>query len=233
MTSVEAKEVLDKIVGQIFGYKNPYTLDQFQEKYTFDVRLPAQVSDSTTGEITWASSTNPTKFIKLENAKKRAEIDDFMLPKRELGDMQSILQAWSETNYTATERNLESINIHESDCCYSCENVYRCQDCNASKNILFSDGIREGTEYAAAIQRSHNCTYCIRIDDSQNCSNSFNVSWSNKVSDSLFINDCFDVSDCIFCSHIAGKRFCIANMQYEEEEYKKIRDMVVRWILTN
>ena len=42
MTSQEAKIVLDKIVGQIFGYQNPYTLEQFAEKFAFDVRLPAR-----------------------------------------------------------------------------------------------------------------------------------------------------------------------------------------------
>jgi hypothetical protein len=38
--------------------------------------------------------------------------------------------------------------------------------------------------------------------------------------------------DCLFCSHLSGKRFCIANMQFEEEEYYKIKEQVVRWVLT-
>jgi hypothetical protein len=232
MTSQEAKAVLDKIVGQIFGYQNPYTLEQFVQKFAFDVRLPAEVHDSTTGEPTWASSTNPTKFMTLDNSRKRAEVDDFMLPKRPLNNIQEILAAWNETNYTATERQIESINVHESDCIYNCENVYRSQDCSQSKNILFTDSGHH-SESIAAVQRSKNITNSIRVDDSQNTDSSFSVSWSNKVSKSFFINDCFDVMECMFCSHIAGKRFCVANIQLEEAEYRKLEAEVKKWILTS
>ena len=231
MTTPEAKQVLDTIMGQIFGYQNPFTLEQFIQKYAFDVRLPSEVYDSTTGEKTWASSTNPTKFMKLDHIKERAEVDDFMIPQRPLTDIRSILTAWNETNYTGTERTIESLNVHESDCIYNCENVYRSQDCNQSKNVICCDSVHN-SESVAAIQRSKNLTYCIRVDDSQNISSSFSVSWSNKVSNSLFINNCFDVTDSMFCSHMAGKRFCIANMQFEEAEYKQLREQVVRWILT-
>jgi hypothetical protein len=232
MTPQIAQQILDKIVGQIFGYQNPLSLEQFAQKYAFDVRLPSQVQDSTTGEATWAASTNPTKFITLDNARKRSEIDDFMLPKREITSIQDILQAWNETNYTSTERQIESINIAESDCVYNSENVFRSTDAIRSKNVLFSEAALD-CEFVAAVQRSNFSTFCIRLEDSQNCSNSFSVAWSNKVTNSLFINDCFDVSDCMFCSHIAGKKFCIANMQFEEEEYRKIKDIVVRWILSS
>ena len=232
MTPTLAKQILDKVVGQIFGFQNPFTLEQFAQKYAFDVRLPAQVYDSTTGELTWASSTNPTKFITLDNARKRADIDDFMLPKRPINTIQDILQVWGETNYTSTERQLESLNVAESDCIYNCENVYRSQDCNRSKNILFCDSAHD-SEFVAAVQRSRDSTFCIRLDDSKFCNNSFSVSWSNKVTNSFFINDCFDLVECMFCSHIAGKQFCIANMQFEEQEYRKIKEQVVRWVLTS
>ncbi len=230
MVAQEAKQVLDKIIGQVFGFQNPYTLDQFMQKYAFDIRLPSQVYDSTTGELSWVASTNPTKFITLNNARARAEVDDFMLPKRELNSIEDILAAWSETNLFTTERYMESINVHESDAINSCENVYRSLDCTRSKNVLFSDGAVD-SEYIAAVQRSIRIAFGIRVEDSQNISNSFSVVWSNKVVNSLFINDCFDISDSMFCSHIAGKRYCIANMQYEESEYKRLREMVVRWIL--
>ncbi len=239
MTSQQAKEILDKIVGQVFGYQNPLSLEQFMQKYAFDVRLPSQVSDSLTGEPTWASSTNPTKFLSMENARQQVADssfgvgDGFMVAKRDLRSIQDMLQAWSAVNFTTTERQVESLNVAESDCVYNSENVYRSQDINYSKNVIFSDGAQNGCEYVAATQRSQRSTFCIRLEDSQSCTNSFSVSWSNKVSNSFFINDCFDVSDCMFCYNLASKRFCIANMQFEEAEYKKLRDDVVRWILTS
>lgn len=234
MTAAQAKEVLDKIVGQVFGYKNPYTLEQFMQKYAFDVRLPSQVNDVTTGQVTWASSVNPTRFITMDNARKRAEVDDWLVPKKPLASIQDMLAAWNEVNMTATERQIDSINFAESDMIYGSENVYRSQDIHESKNILFCDAIMGGTcEYVAASQRSHSSNFCIRLEDSKESSNSFAVSWSGKVVNSLFVHDCYDVYECMFCSHIASKQFCIANMQFEEEEYRKLKDIVIRWILTS
>lgn len=40
MDKKQAQLILDKIVGQIFGYKNPYDLDSFQSKFAFDIILP-------------------------------------------------------------------------------------------------------------------------------------------------------------------------------------------------
>ena len=74
MDSKQAQSMLDHIIGQITGYKNPLSLDQFQAKYAFDVRLPQQVTDSTTGQATWSQSPNPSKFITVENTWK---MEDF------------------------------------------------------------------------------------------------------------------------------------------------------------
>jgi hypothetical protein len=231
MKQPQAQEILDKIVGQVFGYKNPMMLEQFMQKYAFDVRLPRQVNDSTTGEVTWAGSTNPTKFITMANARKRGEDQDLM-PGRALPDIQSILAAWNETNYMSTERMIESVNVGESDNIVQSENVLRSQFITRSKNILFSDAIND-SEFLAASQRSQTSTFSVKVDDSQNVANSFFVTWSNKVTNSFFINDCFDVTDCMFCTNTAGKQYCVANMQYDEAEYRRIKDMVVRWILTS
>lgn len=227
-----AKQILDKIVGQIFGYQNPWTLEQFAQKYAFDARLPSQVFDSTTGEPGWAQSTNPTKFITMDNARKRAEVDDFMLPKQEIKGIQDILAIWSQTNHTSTDRVIDSINVAESDNVIGSENVYRCVEAIRSKNVVYCESPVE-CEFMAGIIRTQRSSFCIRTEDSQNCVNSFSVSWSNKVTNSFFIQDCFDVTDCMFCSHLAGKQYCIANMQFEEAEYKKIRDEVIRWILAS
>ncbi len=231
MTDEQAQELLDKIVGQVFGYKNPFTLEQFRQKYAFDIRLPVEVNDSTTGESTWAISSNPSKFLTMKNAMDQTKFPDFMVQATPLNGLEDIIAAWQKTNLTTTERTLESINVGKSDNIYSSENIYHSQDIMASKNILFS-GSSQNSESCACTQRSQGLTYCIRVDDSKNCSNSFEVNWSNKIANSFFIQDCYDLSDCMFCSHIASKQYCIANMQFEEAEYKRLRDIVVRWILT-
>jgi hypothetical protein len=57
MTEIEAKQVLDKIVEQVFKIKNPLSLDQFRDKFAFDVKIPMRVYDSTTNEETWIRGT--------------------------------------------------------------------------------------------------------------------------------------------------------------------------------
>jgi len=224
--------ILDKICANVFGYKNPFTPEQFLQKFGFDIKLPSEVIDSTDGTKTWAQSVNPTKYITLKNAFKRSEVDDWLIPKRPLNNIKDILAAWSETNFAATERQIESIDVFESDNVYNCQSVYRSTDVHFSKNI-FGCTDSHKLEYVACSQRSNTSVYSIRIEDSKECSNSFNVIWSGKISNSLFINDSYDMNECMFCSHMRSKRFCITNMQFEEEEYHKIKKMVVEWALTS
>lgn len=238
MTSTEAQKMLDKIVGQIFGYQNPLSLEQFMQKFTFDIRLPQEVIDSTDGSKTWAQSTNPTRFVKLENARdaennaKPGEAASFLRPTRPLGNLQEVLTAWNEINITTAERYKDSINVAESDTIHNSENVFRSQDINHCRNILFCDGVKNGCEFMAACQRSEASTFGIRIEDSAECSNCFNVSWSIKQTNCMFMHDCGDMQDSMFCTNISGQRFCIANMQYTEAEYRKLREEVIRWVLS-
>jgi hypothetical protein len=48
----------------------------------------------------------------------------------------------------------------------------------------------------------------------------------------MFIHDAADMQDSMFCTNIKGKRFCIANMQFEEAEYRKLQKEVIAWILS-
>ena len=232
MNATEAKKILDKIIGQIFGYQNPLSLEQFMQKFTFDVRLPQQVFDSTDGTPTWAASTNPTRFIKMDNARNNEVTDtEGLYPKEPINSLQGLLDKWSRINLTTTERQIDSLNVAESDDVIRSENVYRSQSIQRSKNVLFSDGVHD-SEFIVAGQRAGDNTFCIRIEDSGECSNSFGVSWSGRITNSFFIHDASDMQDSMFCSNIKGKRFCIANMQFEEAEYMKIRQQVIQWILS-
>lgn len=233
MDQVKAKEILDKVVGAVFGYQNPLTLEQAMEKFAFDLNLPQQVYDSITGEETWAVSANPSRFVKFDNTHNPAVRDtEWTIPKRQVNSIEDILQAWSETNYTSTERYIESINLAQSDSVNNSENIYRSSWIRQSKNVIFSQDCGD-SEYLVASSRSIASSFCIRAEDSQLCSNSFNVLWSAKVTNSYFIQDCYDVMDCMFCSHIAGKQYCIANMQFEKEEYEKLKLQVIQWIFNS
>ena len=232
MNDKKALEITDKIFNNIFNTKNLYTLDELLKKFAFDIKLPKQVLDSTTNEPTWSNSPNSPSFITTTNMNKRDTLNGWMLPKKEISNFDELITIWNSINMTTTERVYDSIDVIKSDTIYSCENVYQSNDCRACKNIIYCNSCGN-SEYLLASQRSTNCTFCIRVNDSQNCSNSYNVICSNKVINSLFIQDCFDVYECIFCSHIASKKYCIANMQFTENEYYEIKKAIINWLLSS
>lgn len=232
MNDDNALKIINKIFKTIFEKNNNFTLDEILEKYAFDIKLPKQVNDAITNEITWADSINSGRFITNANMEKKDESEGWMLPKKEISNLQELIDIWNTINLTTTERVYDSINVSKSDTIYGCENVYRCTDCHNSKNIIYCDSC-SNSNFLLASQRSTTCNFCIRTDDSKDCSNSYNVICSNKIINSLFIQDCYDLYECMFCSHIASKRFCIANMQFEENEYYEIKKLIVEWILNS
>lgn len=36
----------------------------------------------------------------------------------------------------------------------------------------------------------------------------------------------------MFCSHISNRRYCIANMQFDKEEYMEIKKEILKWIVS-
>lgn len=230
MNKKEALEVASKIFFNIFERENPFTLDEILDKFAFDVKLPKQVKDSLTGEVTWSEMENSNKFIKQSNMHKYDVTRGWIIKKREVSTLEEIIKIWDKINYTTTERVYDSINVSESDTIYNSSNIYRSTDCRSSKNIIFTDGCGN-CENMIASQRSGNSNNCIRVDDSGSCSNSYNVICSAKISNSLFIQDCNNLYECIFCSHISNRRYCIANMQFEKEEYYEIKKVIIDWIL--
>lgn len=232
MDGTKALLIVNKIFESVFDRENNFSMDILLEKFAFDVKLPKQVNDSVTNEITWADSINSGKFITNKNMEKRDRESGWMLTKRKIVNLQELIDIWNTINLTTTERVYDSVDVFGSDTIYRCENIYRSTGCSDSKNMIYCDSCGK-SEFLLASQRSGGCNFCIRCDDSKNCSNSYNVICSNKVSNSLFIQDCFDLYECMFCSHIASKRFCIANMQFEESEYYEIKKLIIDWILNS
>ena len=221
------KEIVDKIFANVFNCENPFTVQEIFEKFAYDLNLPKEVKDSVTGESTWAISINPTKFISQKNSFK---IESWMQEKVELTGLEDILKIWDKINYTTTERCFDSVNTIESDTVYQSENMIRSSNSFGSKNVVFTDG-SYGNEYVLASRSAKNCQYSIKIDESSNCTNSYHVTNSDNISNSMFIRDCTSLHECIFCSYISNKKFCIANMQFEEEEYYAMKKEIIKWII--
>ncbi len=232
MTEKEAKNNVNKIFKIIFNTNTNLNLEELKNKYAFDIKLPKEVNDSKTGEITYTDSINSKYFLTQNNMN---DIDiklGWMQEKQKITNLEEIITYWNKINYTTTERIIDSINISKSDTIYRSQNVYNSTNCSDCKNIIYSDSCYN-CEYLLASSRSDTCSFCIKVDDSANCSNSFNVIYSNKVSNSFFVQDCFNLDECMFCSHIANKKYCIANMQFTKEEYLNIKNHIVNWIVNS
>lgn len=230
MKDKEALVIVNKIMKSVFGVENTFTLEEIKERFAFDIKLPKEVYDTKTGEVTYADSINSGKFITLKNMESIDKENGWMQERKEINNIDELILLWNNINYTTTERVYDSINVAKSDTIYGCENVYNSTDMSNSKNIVFSDSCGS-SEYILCCGRSGSINFCIRVDDSKNCLNSYNVICSNKIINSYFIQDCFDLYECMFCSHIASKKYCIANMQFEEEEYMEIKKMITEFIL--
>jgi len=232
MDEQKAQVVLDKIIGQVAGFKNPLKLEQFLQKYAYDVTLPVAVHDATTGELTWTQSINAGKCMTLKNIMARAKVDDWILPARPINSIDDILKAWNAINYLTTERQVDSLDIAQSDNVYFSEKVFRSQDVTRCKNVVFCESINN-CEYVAASQRSGDSSYCARLEDSTKCSGSFGVVWSSGAVNCLFVQDSSNMYECMFCSKLKDKKFCIANMQFEEAEYYRLKAMVLSWLFSS
>lgn len=231
MNDKQCKQVLDEIFMGVFEQKCLLNLNDVLSEFAFDIKLPNKVIDAVDGKETWASSINSNKYISQENMMKYDNYRGWMRPKREISSLDEILTLWNKINYTTTERNYDSINISKSDTIYRSENIYRSQDCRECKNAIFIDGCAN-SEYILACQRSSNLSYCIRVDDSSNCSNSYSVICSSKITNSFFVQDANSLYECMFCSHISNRRYCIANMQFDKDEYMNIKFEVLKWIVS-
>lgn len=230
MNDKKALEIINKIFNNVYERKNENSLEQILNKYAFDIKLPREVYDSTTNEITWTESMSASRYITNQNSENRDLEKGWMLSKQEVSSLEEIIEIWKSIDYRTTERVYNSSYVIKSDPIYNSEYVYQSTNCGGCKNIVFCDGCYDST-FTLASQRSSNINFCIRVDDSNSCSNSYNVICSNKISNSFFIQDCSNLYECIFCSHISNKRFCIANMQFEEEEYYEIKQVIIDWII--
>lgn len=230
MSDSDTLTCANKIFQAIFGRDNPHNLDALYQKFAFDIKLPTAVKDSTTGETTYSAMPNAQKFMTCTNIEKRGAEVDWLLPKQDIKSLSQVLEIWRSINYTTTERVYGSEFVAKSDPIYHSNNVYASTNCGDCDHIIFCDGTYD-SNFALACQRSTGLNFCLRVDDSNTCTNSYNVICSSKVNQSFFIQDASNLNECMFCSHISNQRFCIANMQFQEAEYRFLKEKIITWIL--
>lgn len=224
------KKISDYIFKDVFGVDNSFSLEELQKKFAIDIPSVQKIKCLLSKKDTWTFSATDEKIASQEAIAEQFKKDEWMKKKKSLDSMKDILNAWEEINYQTSEKYINSVDVAQSDGVYNSANVFHSVSIFDSKNIVFSYKIFD-SNYMFASRDNSSCTLGIRMKESLFCSSGFEISWSNKVSKSMYIHDSFDLFECLFCSHIRTRKYCIANMQFEKEEYFKLKKKVVEWIL--
>lgn len=232
MNNRKVKEISDYIFKDIFNKENTYSLIELKKKFAFDVPMADKVKCALSGEDTWSFSAESDKIASQKAIAEIFKKNEWVKKRKLLNSIEDVLRAWKEINYITGEKYISSKEVSESDGIYNSVFVHQSVAVFDSKNIIFSYKIFD-SNYMLACRDNSSCTLGIRVKESIYCSSCFEVSWSNKVSRSMFIHDSLDLHECLFCSHLRSKKYCIANMQFEKDEYLRIKKMVVEWILKN
>lgn len=230
MFSQNAKQLADYIFKDVFGLENQYSLQELQKKFAIDIPSAQKVTCALSKKDTWSFSSKENKVASQSAIENQFKIDEWMKKKKALNSIEDILKAWEDVNYLTGEKYINSKDVAESDGIYNSASVYHSVSIFDSKNIIFSYKIFD-SNYMLASRDNSSCTLGIRMKESIFCSSGFEISWSNKVSKSMYIHDGFDLYECLFCSHLRSKKYCIANIQFEKEEYFKLKKLVIDWIL--
>lgn len=118
---------------------------------------------------------------------------------------------------------LFNINPVNSDYCSITENNKNCY-------LLVGCDFNEDSMYSSFIFNSKECLDCYLVRKSEknyetiDCISCFNLKYSRYCEtcyDSAFLFNCRNCHDCLGCVNLVNQEYCIENVQYTKEEYKK------------
>lgn len=230
MDTNTAQQIVDYMVKDVFGVDHPFFLEQIIQRFAMDIPPVQKVRCALSGEETWTFFSTGEKIASQKAIADRFKKDEWMKEKKPLTSIKDILRSWNEINYLTGEKYIHTKDVLESDGIYNSSAVYRSVSIFDSKNIIASYKLFD-SQYMLASRDCSSCTLGIRMKESIFCSSGFEISWSHKVANSMYIHDGFDLYECLFCSHLRSKRYCIANMQFQKEEYVKVKKLIIDWIL--
>lgn len=230
MNEDQIKKICNYLFKDIFERENMFSLEEIKSKFVFDIPLPKKISCILSGKDTWILAKEGEKIASQTSITDQFKKDEWIRNKKPINSINDIFKYWQDINYFTAEKILDSRDIVYSDNIYKSINVYNSSFIFNAKNIIFCYEIVD-CNYMLACRNNESCVLGIRMRENANCSSCFDVSWSEKVSKSMYVHGSVDLYECMFCSHLRTKKYCIANMQFEKEEYFRIKKMVVDWIL--
>lgn len=231
MTNEQVQQTANGIFKDVFGVDNPFLSEQLRTLLTGGIPQPTPMKCAISGKDIFVYDPQPQhQIISEESYLAQSKIDGWMREAKPLSTIEDVFGVFKDVAYMTAEKAPNSQQVAQSDSVTASSNVFGSSLIGNSKNILFSHN-NFFSNYLIASRGNSSCNFGIRMFDSVYCSSSFEVRWSNKVAKSFFINDASDLFECMFCYGIRSKKYCIANRQYSQEDYMKIKAIVVEWIL--
>jgi hypothetical protein len=228
MDTKEAKKIVDYVFNDVFGVENPLSLEEARKVFAYDIPLPEKVKSMASDNYTWGIFGKDEHIISFAELLEKNGKTDFMLPKKKLGSIEDILKEWEKLDYHVGGRYLDSKEVMESDGIYESSSIYRSTLQFGCQNIVYGY-MNSNSKYLVASRDNGASTSGIRFNQNKYCATGYDVIWSSKVSKSMYIRDSVDLYECMFCTSLRSKKYCIANMQFEKDEYLKIKGMVTKW----
>ena len=71
------------------------------------------------------------------------------------------------------------------------------------------------------------CKFCIRCYFSVKLSRCFECDACRSCSDCYFCHNVENCTECMFCFNVKAKRYAVGNVEYQKEEYLKIKKLVL------
>ncbi len=230
MDEKKAKEIVDFVFKDIFDRPNPFSLEETQKRFAFDVDLPERIKDSVTGKDTWAVKRHGVPAMSVETGEELHKKGKIPKPEK-LSTLDDVFKFWKTSAYFLGDRCTNSTDVAESDAVFDSSSVYRSSLIHKCQKVVFSKDDWDCKQIVAC--RTTVATSCLRVKDSALTTSCFAVAWSKKTTKCMYVNNSYDMYECMFCSNMESKKYCIGNMQFTKEEYEPLKQMVIDWTIKN
>lgn len=221
-------EIYKAVWDEIFPGFEQIEIEKFRKIFTSDFILPQKYQCAFSGEDVYCTSDYGYKrFVGDKERAKRMDLDNHMEPKSNVNSLAEALGKVSKIAYFRGSKIVNSDVVEASDNIYSSSYIYNSSSIHGAQKIMFSYDMAP-CEYMIASRNCKDCSFGIRVMDSSEIYSSFDISFSGKCSHCYFCHNCYDLKDCMFCFHIESKQYCIANMQFTEEEYNRLRPIILK-----
>ena len=120
----------------------------------------------------------------------------------------------------------DNMNIGECSVIQHATNAYRTSAAVYCKDVAFSFWPRHSS-FMFGCDSIHTSSYCINCYNSQRLTRCFELDGCSDCSDCLFCHNVENCSDCMFCFNVKAKRYSIGNVEYQKDEYLRIKSLVL------